>query len=73
MQWVQIAVFGETAEHLAGSLKGGDRIYVEGRLKLNRWEKDGEQRAGLSVAAWRAEKLGAIGRKKPARARRRRS
>jgi len=30
-----VAVFGDTAEHLAGSLKKGDRVYVEGRLKLN--------------------------------------
>jgi single-strand DNA-binding protein len=68
-QWVQVAVFGETAEHLASSLHKGDRVYVEGRLKLNRWEKDGAERSGLSVAAWKAEKLGAIGRNKPARER----
>jgi single-strand DNA-binding protein len=68
-QWAQVAVFGDTAEHLAGSLKKGDRVYVEGRLKLNRWEKDGEQKSGLSVAAWKAEKLGQIGRNKPPRER----
>jgi single-strand DNA-binding protein len=67
VQWVQIAVFGETAEQLAGCLSKADRVYVEGRLQLNRWQKDGQERSGLSVAAWKAEKLGAIGRNKPAR------
>jgi single-strand DNA-binding protein len=66
-QWVQVAVFGETAERIAASLHKGDRVYVEGSIKLNRWQKDGEQKSGLSVAAWKAEKLGQIGRNKPPR------
>jgi single-stranded DNA-binding protein len=42
-----------------------NRVYVEGNLKLNTWEKDGEKRAGLSVAGWKVEKLGRIGRNRP--------
>ena len=60
-------MFGQAAEDLAANLRKGDRCYVEGRLKLERWRKDGEERVGLSVAAWKAEKLGAIGRNKPRR------
>lgn len=37
---------------------------VEGSLTLRTWEKNGETRAGLNVAAWKCEKLGAIGRNK---------
>jgi single-stranded DNA-binding protein len=38
-------------------------VYVEGRLTMNTWEgKDGQQRTGLSVSAWRVEVLGQIGR-----------
>jgi single-strand DNA-binding protein len=65
-QWVRIAVFGECAEHLAGHLLKGDRVYVEGRLKVDTWTaQNGQQRTGLSVAAWKADKLGQIGRNKP--------
>jgi single-strand DNA-binding protein len=68
-QWVQVACFGERAEKLAGSLNKGDRCYVEGSIRLNEWTgKDGEKRAGLSVAAWKCEKLGQIGRNKPPKA-----
>jgi single-strand DNA-binding protein len=68
VQWIRVAVFGERAEQLAGQLHKGDRVYVEGRLKLDTWTaQDGKERTGLSVAAWKAEKLGEIGRHKPAR------
>ena len=43
-------------------------MYIEGGLTLQTWEKNGEQRAGLNVAAWRAEPLSQIGRQKPKRA-----
>ena len=66
VQWLQVAAFGSRAEELAGSLKKGDRIYAEGRLRLNSWQaKDGSRQLGLSVAAWRVEVLGQIGTKRP--------
>jgi single-stranded DNA-binding protein len=70
VQWARIAVFEDLAERLAGELKKGDRIYCEGTLRLESWsdKKTGEPRSGLSVAAWRVEKLGQIGRSKPRRA-----
>jgi len=65
-QWIRVAVFGDCAEQLADNLAKGDRVYCEGRLKLDSWTaKDGQQRTGLSVAAWKAEKLGQIGRNRP--------
>lgn len=64
-QWVRVACFGETAERLAGTLHKGDKLYVEGTLTLRTWEKSGETRAGLNVAASKVEKLGAIGRNRP--------
>ena len=66
-QWIMVAVFGERAAQLAGHLKKGARVYVEGRLKLESWtSKSGEARIGLNVAAWRVEQLGQIGKNKPA-------
>jgi len=64
-QWLRVAVFSARAEDLAGTLHKGDRAYVEGALTLRTWEKNGETRAGLNVAASKCEKLGAIGRNKP--------
>jgi single-strand DNA-binding protein len=66
IQWVQVACFGDRAQALAESLLKGDRVYVEGNIRLNEWTTQaGEKRAGLSVAAWKVEKLGQIGRNRP--------
>lgn len=65
-QWVRVALFGEKGEEAARTIAKGDRVYIEGRLKLATWEKDGEARAGLDVTAWLAQAVGKIGNKKPA-------
>ena len=60
-----IAVFGDKANTIA--LVKGDRAYIEGKLKLETWTgKDGVERQGLNVAAWKVERLGEIGRNKAA-------
>lgn len=67
-QWVSVATFGEIAERLCASLHKGDKVYVEGTLRLTEWTgRDGEKRTGLAVAAWKADKLGAIGRSRSRR------
>jgi single-strand DNA-binding protein len=64
-QWIRLVVFGDRATQLAVSK--GDRVYVEGRLKLDNWtSKTGEAKSGLKVAAWKVERLGEIGKNKPA-------
>ena len=61
---VRLVVFGDKATSL--SLENGDKVYVEGGFKMESWTaKDGKERSGLKVAAWKIEKLGAIGRNKP--------
>jgi single-strand DNA-binding protein len=65
-QWVRIAVFGAKATSL--QVAKGDRIYVEGRLKLETWtSREGQPRSGLKVAAWKCEPIGAIGNNKRAK------
>lgn len=50
--WVRVAVFGDKATDLAPRLAKGTEVYVEGRLTHDLWtSKEGEARAGLSVAA----------------------
>jgi len=59
--WVSISVFEEKARALEGLAKGTE-VYVEGRLSLNAWtSRDGAERTGLTVTAWRIEVLGQIG------------
>ena len=67
-EWVSVAVFGDTIDQLA-HLEVGARVYVEGRLRLNRYEKDGEQRSSLNVAASLVQPMGQIGKRKPQRPR----
>ena len=67
IQWVSVAVFGKAAE-TAANLKKGDRVYVEGSIKLDAWRgNDGIERHGLSVAAFKCERTHNIGRNKPER------
>jgi single-stranded DNA-binding protein len=68
MQWVSVAVFGKAAE-TAATLKKGDRVYVEGSIKLDTWRgNDGVERHTLAVAAFRCEQTHKIGRAKEKRA-----
>jgi single-strand DNA-binding protein len=67
IQWVSVAAFGKAAE-TAASLKKGDRVYVEGSIKLDAWRgNDGVERHGLSVAAFKCQRTHNIGRNKPER------
>jgi single stranded DNA-binding protein len=62
-QWINVICFGSIAEELAQRVRKGDKVYCEGTLTLAKWENaDGEARSGLAVSAWKAEKLGCIGR-----------
>jgi single-strand DNA-binding protein len=69
-QWLRVSCFGETAERVAATFKKNDRAYIEGLIRLDHWtDKQGEQKHGLSVSAFKVEKVGAsaIGRNKPKR------
>ena len=68
LEWVRCTAFGDAAERLAATLRKGEKLYAEGSLRLDRWEaKDGQQRFGLSMACFKAEKIGAgaIGKNRP--------
>jgi single-stranded DNA-binding protein len=68
VQWLSVAVFGKAAETAAGLCKG-DRVYVEGTIKLDAWRgNDGVERHGLSVASFKCERTHRIGRSKRERA-----
>jgi len=66
-EWVRVTLFGERAEELlppGGSprLQKGDQVYAEGRVRLNTWQSNGEQRSGLELTAWIVQPIGAFRR-----------
>jgi single-stranded DNA-binding protein len=66
-QWVRLVAFGDAARPLEGLTKGA-KVYAEGRLKLETWVKDGAERSGLTLVAYRVEVLGQIGKRRPQQA-----
>jgi single-strand DNA-binding protein len=49
--FVDVTVWGKTAELCAESLRKGSPVFIEGRLKLDQWEKDGQKRSKMGVVA----------------------
>lgn len=49
--WFRVSVFGPMAENVVESLEKGNRVIVQGRMKTNAWEKDGEKRTSLEIMA----------------------
>jgi len=47
--FVDVDAFGKTAETLGKYLRKGSPIMLEGRLKLDQWESDGQKRSKLGV------------------------
>lgn len=63
-QWVDevsyfdSAIFGKTAENLKPYLSKGKQIGVEGHLKQDRWEKEGQKFSKISIIADNVQLLG---------------
>jgi single-strand DNA-binding protein len=51
VSYVQTTAFGKTAENCAEYLAKGSKVLVQGRLKQERWEKDGKKHSVLKVMA----------------------
>lgn len=49
VSFVNVTMFGKSAETLGKYVKKGRKIVVEGRLKEGRWEKDGQKFSKLEV------------------------
>src|SRR5262245_29417814 len=47
--FVDVEAWGKTGETFARYMKKGRQAYVEGRLRLDSWEKDGQKRSKLVV------------------------
>jgi len=53
----RIAHWGEQAERKAEYLQKGRLVFVEGRLRMDEWEKDGQKRRELKVVATHVQLL----------------
>ena len=47
--FVDVEAWGRTGETIARYMKRGRQIFIEGRLKFDSWERDGQRRSKLSV------------------------
>ncbi|MEM8946399.1 MAG: single-stranded DNA-binding protein [Planctomycetota bacterium] len=59
--FVDITLWGRTAEVANEYLSKGSSILIEGRLKLDTWEKDGQKRSKLRVVADKMQMVGGRG------------
>jgi single-strand DNA-binding protein len=59
--FVDITLWGRTAEIANEYLSKGSSVLIEGRLKLDRWEKDGQKHSKLKVVGERLQMLGGKG------------
>lgn len=59
--FVDITLWGRTAEVAGEYLSKGSPILVEGRLKLDTWESDGQKRSKLKVVGERMQMVGGRG------------
>lgn len=63
-QWVDevsyfdVTIWGKTAENLKPYLTKGKQIAVDGYLRQDRWEKDGQKNSRISIVAENVQLLG---------------
>jgi single-strand DNA-binding protein len=59
--FVDVTIWGRTAEVVNEYLSKGSPIFIEGRLKLDQWETDGQKRSKLRVVCERMQMIGGKG------------
>ena len=59
--YVDVTLWGRTAEIAGEYLGKGSSVLIEGRLKLDTWEKEGQKRSKLRVVGERMQMLGSRG------------
>lgn len=56
--FVDVTLWGRTAEVASEYLGKGSQVLIEGRLKLDTWETDGQKKSKLRVVCERMQMLG---------------
>ncbi len=61
-EWHRVVFFGKVAETVKEYLRKGSQIYVEGRIRTNKWQdKDGQDRYTTEIVANDMQMLGGRG------------
>jgi single-strand DNA-binding protein len=58
VNFIDVTLWGRTAEIVSEYLGKGSPVLVEGKLKQDRWEKDGQKHSKLKVVGDRIEFIG---------------
>jgi len=67
-EWVNVVFFGKLADVAANYLTKGSKAYVEGKLKTESYEKDGQTRYITKIIGSKLEMLGSKPVNKPQKA-----
>lgn len=57
-EWVRLCAFSRTAEIAGQYLQKGSPVYVEGRMRTSKYEKDGQERYATEIVVDRMVLLG---------------
>ena len=60
-EWVNVAYFGKLAEIAGEYLKKGSKVYVEGKMKTEKYSKDGVDRYTTKIIGEKMEMLSSKG------------
>jgi single-strand DNA-binding protein len=55
--YIDVKCFGKQAENAAKYLSKGSKVIVDGKLKQERWEKDGQKCSRVVIEAFKVEYL----------------
>jgi single-strand DNA-binding protein len=58
-EWHRVVFFGRLAEVVGEYMKKGSPMYVEGRLRTRKWDKDGQDHYSTEIVAEEMQMLGA--------------
>ena len=60
-EWHRISAFGKLAEIMNQYLTKGSQVYIEGKLRTDSYEKDGQKRYATTIVANEMQMLGGRG------------
>jgi single-strand DNA-binding protein len=64
-EWVNVAFFGKLAEIVGQYLTKGSQVYVEGKLRTEKYQKDGQDRYITKIIGESMQMVGGKGEGKP--------
>lgn len=60
-EWHKVALWGDSATRLAQRLQKGSKVFVQGSIHTESWEKDGQKHYATRIKAQRVLLVGGVG------------